>query len=255
MPADWELPPGVSRGLWGYLHDPATADDYDRRLAGTPLLSSDLAFVREHFVEPGRAIDLGCGTGRLALDLARRGFWTVAVDLSEEMLRVAAAKAREAKIHVDFAKANLVDLRAFADASFEYAACLFQTLGMIVDSKSRHRALAEVRRILRPGGCFILHVHHLWFHLRTPAGRRMLLRNSFESLRKKRALGDFMMPPNQGLGEMPMHLFRRGELLGMLHSAGFKVEKLLGVSAETGQPHALQRFQPAYGFLVRARAV
>ncbi|MFO0866201.1 MAG: class I SAM-dependent methyltransferase [Gemmataceae bacterium] len=252
MPADWELPPGVSRGLWDYLRDPAIADEYDRRLHGTPLLSADLAFVREHLSTPGRVIDLGCGTGRLAVDLAARGFFTVAVDLSEEMLRVAAAKARDACARVQFAKANLVDLRAFAEGSFDYAACLFHTLGMIAGDAERRRALVQIRRLLKPGGLFVLHVHNVWYHLGTRGGRRLLWRSAFNRLRGQGAFGDFVMPPHQGLGEMPMHLFSRRELKRLLNDAEFAIETCVRVAADGGKQ---LWSRPCYGYLIAARAV
>ena len=85
-PADWQLPPGVTRGLWDYLHDAELPRGYDAALAGSPLLAADVRFAEEHFPPPGRLIDLGCGTGRLLLPLARRGFRVLGVDLSAEML-------------------------------------------------------------------------------------------------------------------------------------------------------------------------
>src|SRR5262245_45113729 len=99
-PADWQLSPGVDRGLWGYLHDEALARRYDDELADCPLLTVDRRFAERHFERPGRLIDLGCGTGRLLLPFARRGHWVLGVDLSEEMLQVAAAKARAAGVAV-----------------------------------------------------------------------------------------------------------------------------------------------------------
>ena len=125
MTADWQLPPGVSRGLWDALHDPQAARDYDARLAGTPLLTVDIDFVRRHCPQPGRLIDLGCGTGRLSVPLAREGFSCVAVDLSEEMLTIVGEKAATAGVDVSRIQANLVELSAIADASFDCAACLF----------------------------------------------------------------------------------------------------------------------------------
>src|SRR5207249_3837583 len=83
-------------GLWDYLHDPAAARNYDALLAGTPLLAFDIPFVLEHCPTPGRTIDLGCGTGRLALTLARLGHRALAVDLSAEMLKVVGEQARQA---------------------------------------------------------------------------------------------------------------------------------------------------------------
>src|SRR5688572_7988578 len=131
MPADWQLPPGVSRGLWDYLHDAAVARSYDDQLANTPLLSYDRDFVIEHCRPPGRLIDLGCGTGRLAISLAQQGYQVLAVDLSAPMLGLVGDKARAAGVHVERLQANLVELDCLADGSFDYAACLFSTLGMI----------------------------------------------------------------------------------------------------------------------------
>src|SRR5262249_49774870 len=130
-PADWQLPPGVSRGLWDYLHDAGLARGYDASLAGSPLLAVDLRFAEEHFPSQGRLVDLGCGTGRLAVSFSRRGFRTTAVDLSEEMLRAAGEKAAAAGVTVDRVQANLVELDSLRDGTFDYAACLFSTLGMV----------------------------------------------------------------------------------------------------------------------------
>src|SRR5207249_1730444 len=94
-PADWQLPPGVSRATWDYMHSRKIAQDYESRLVGSSLFTADLEFARGTFVMPGRLIDLGCGTGRLLLDFAARGFAVLGVDLSEEMLRVAAQKATQ----------------------------------------------------------------------------------------------------------------------------------------------------------------
>src|SRR5437870_3545018 len=110
MPANWQLPPGVSRGLWDYLHDPGIARTYDANLANSPLLRVDQRFAERHFPKPGRLLDLGCGTGRLLLPFAKNGFWTLGVDLSEEMLRIAGEKAGAAEVPVHRLKANLVEL-------------------------------------------------------------------------------------------------------------------------------------------------
>src|SRR6478672_9985427 len=120
MVADWQLPPGVSRGVWEYVNDPALARGYDASLSGTSLLSWDIDFVSEYCPPPGRLLDLGCGTGRLSLALARAGYRCLAVDLSETMLTIVGERARTANVHVDCAKMNAVDLRPLADGSFDY---------------------------------------------------------------------------------------------------------------------------------------
>ena len=50
--------------------------------------------VEQHCQPPGRLLDLGCGTGRLLIHAARRGYAPVGVDLSAEMLAVALDNVR-----------------------------------------------------------------------------------------------------------------------------------------------------------------
>src|SRR5688500_4285435 len=126
---DWQLPPGVSRSLWDAAQDANFAHGYDASLDGTPLLTLDLDFVRRHCPRPGALLDLGAGTGRLAIPMAQSGYRVVAVDLSPRMLELLGAKARRAGLHVDRLAANIVELDALLDGSFDHVACLFSTLG------------------------------------------------------------------------------------------------------------------------------
>src|SRR5262245_65943651 len=107
--ADWQLPPGVNRGLWDYLHDRELARNYDAGLGNSALTRVDLAFAERYFDRPGRLLDLGCGTGRLLVSFARRDYWVLGVDLSEEMLRVAGHKARAAGVTIHLLRANLAE--------------------------------------------------------------------------------------------------------------------------------------------------
>jgi len=250
--ADWQLPPGVSRGLWDQLHDPQAARDYDARLADTPLLAVDVDFVRRHCPRPGRLIDLGSGTGRLSVTLATEGYSCVAVDLSEEMLAIVGEKAAAAGVNVSRIQANLVDLTAIADAAFDYAACLFQTLGLIEGAEPRRRAIGHAYRLLRPDGVFVLHVHNRWFNAWTQHGRRLLADDLWNSLLGRQAAGDYRMPAHEGLGPMPMHLFTHGEIERLLRGVGFEIVEVWPVAVDGSSPRWLSRFR-AYGYLVAAR--
>ena len=256
MPADWQLPPGVSRALWDYFHDPAIARAYDVSLADTPLLSIDQAFVLEHCRPAGRIVDLGCGTGRLAITLAQHGYRPVGVDLSPEMLKVLRAKAAGLGLEVPCVCANLVDLGMFADGSFDHAACLFSTLGLVVGADARRRFLAHVHRLLRPGGVFVLHVHNRWFNLWTPAGRRLLLRDVARSWLGHADPGDYEMPPHQGVGALTMHLFTRREIVRMLSAAGFQIIEVRPLSLRADGrlccPWWFGRVR-SYGYLIAAQ--
>jgi SAM-dependent methyltransferase len=254
-PADWQLPPGVTRGLWDYLHDAGLARGYDASLAGSPLPGVDLRFAEEHFPSPGWLIDLGCGTGRLAVPFARRGFRAVAVDLSEEMLRVAGEKAAAAGVAVHRVQANLVELDGLRDGTFDYAACLFSTLGMVAGARERRRAISHVYRLLRPGGRFVLHVHNRWFNFWDPGGRRWLAADLLNSVLRRAAAGDRTMPVHQGVAGLTLHLFTRREAVRLLREAGFRVLEVRPVSLQ--EDGKLPRpwwfgWLRAYGYLIAA---
>lgn len=255
-PPDWQLPSGVTRGLWEYLHNPDLARNYDANLAGTPLLDIDLRFAAGHFPRPGSLIDLGCGTGRLLIPFAQRGFRVLGVDLSEEMLRVVGEKATAASVTVNRLKANIVELGCLADGRFDYAACLFSTLGMVTGLSERRRAVGHVFRLLRPGGVFVLHVHNYWWNLRDRHGRRWLAADLLRRLVGGGASGDRPMPTHQGVSGLSLHQFRRAEATRLLTEAGFEMVEVRPVSLRADGvvrwPKLAGRLR-AYGYLLAAR--
>jgi ubiquinone/menaquinone biosynthesis C-methylase UbiE len=230
QPPDWQLPLGVNRGLWDYLHDPAIASNYDSSLAGTALFNVDQQFVERHCPRPGRIIDLGCGTGRLLVAMTQRGWWTLGVDLSESMLAHAAEKARQAGVAVHLMQANLTQLDALAEKSFDRAACLFSTLGMIQGRAARRQMMAHVFRLLRPGGRFVLHVHNRWFSIWNAPGRRWLLANAWRAWRGQDEAGRRVMPVHQGVAGLALHLFTRRETVRLLQAAGFRMIEVKPIS-------------------------
>jgi SAM-dependent methyltransferase len=251
-PPDWQLPPGVSSELWAYFQDRELVRSYDQKLAETPLLRTDQAFVAQHCPKPGRIVDLGCGTGRLLVAMARKGFQVVGVDLSEEMLRVAGEKAAAGGVPVDLVKANLVQLDGLADATFDHAACLFSTLGMIDGAAHRRQSIRHIFRLLRPGGVFVLHVHNRWFNFWDRGGRRWLLGDLAASVSGRE--GGNRVPP--GRAGPTLHHFTRREATQLLRDAGFDVLEVRPVSLRAdGQLRCPWWFGwlRSYGYLIAAR--
>ncbi len=253
--ADWQLPPGVNRGLWDYLHSADVARNYDTYLAGSSLPAVDEAFFLEHCPKPGRLLDLGCGTGRLLLAAARRGHRVLGVDLSADMLAVAGEKATAAGIAVERLRANIAELDCLADRRFDYAACLFSTLGMVIGAEQRRRVIGHAHRVLRPGGRFVLHVHNRWFNLRSASGRAWLVGDLIRALRGRADAGDCIMPTHQGVAGLTLHLFTRGEAIRLLHGAGFRLLEVRPLSLRADGRVAAKFFfggLRAYGYLLAA---
>ncbi len=238
MTPDWKLPPGVPRGVWDYVASSEIATEYDAYHGDNPLFAFEAQVLGEEFTPPGLVADLGCGSGRALLPLVRAGHRGLAIDLSQHMLEVVRQKAAEESLDIRTLQANLVELGEVADQSIDYAMCLFSTLGMIRGRENRRQCLAHVRRMLKPGGKFVLHVHNFWFNLYDPGGpwwvlRSLLKRGECAELE----VGDKFFP-YRGVPNFFLHVFRNSELRRDLASAGFKVRRWIPL--EVARRHALR---------------
>lgn len=133
--------------MTSFEHDsPRLAETYDRlsdfQFEGGKGLAERLG------LESGaRVLDIGCGTGRLTHWIAERVGVTGAatgIDPLEERLLIARSRGGNVRFELGHAE----DLGAFEDACFD-AVCMSAVLHWVHD---KARALAEVRRVLRPGG-------------------------------------------------------------------------------------------------------
>jgi SAM-dependent methyltransferase len=101
---------------------------------------------------PGRALDVGCGVGDTAEDLARRGFEVVAFDVAPSA--VAQARRRFGKSPVDYRVADLLALPQELEGAFDLVVECY-TL-QVLPPDARARAVAALRRTLRPGGTLLV---------------------------------------------------------------------------------------------------
>ena len=106
---------------------------------------------------PRTAVDLACGTGAVALRLAKRGLQVTAVDMSWEMLMVAQQKAMDADVFPQFACQKLQQLRL--PRGVDLAVCALDSIDYILDPADCKEAIQRVYKALNPGGCFIFDVN------------------------------------------------------------------------------------------------
>lgn len=100
----------------------------------------------------GLALDLGCATGRVALKLASDFGHTIGYDISPHMIAV----AREKKQHGLSADFEEVDLESGIPVESESASLVVMNLGTASDIHDLRRMLANIKRVLRRDGRFIL---------------------------------------------------------------------------------------------------
>jgi SAM-dependent methyltransferase len=102
---------------------------------------------------PGRALDLGCGFGRAAIYMARLGWEVDGVDFVPQALATAADRARAAGLSIRFHVASVTDLGFLADG---YDLALDVGCGHALNEGEWRSYHAHLRRLLRPGGTFLL---------------------------------------------------------------------------------------------------
>ena len=108
-------------------------------------------------IQPGeQVLDVGCGTGTLALEVARRAGRAgrvVGVDPSSEQIARARSKAARHKVPVDF-QIGVIEHLAFPDQTFDV---VLSTLMMHhVPAPLKRQGLAEIARVLKPGGRLVI---------------------------------------------------------------------------------------------------
>jgi ubiquinone/menaquinone biosynthesis C-methylase UbiE len=132
------------------------------RLHSTPITRIE-HLITVHCLErylPGKGLilDAGSGPGRYAIHLARRGYRIVAFDLVREMLEFARDKLAKAEVGaqaVCLAEGNIASL-PYADGAFGSVISLGAPLSHIIDLQARSSAVAEMARVVKPGGVVLI---------------------------------------------------------------------------------------------------
>jgi ubiquinone/menaquinone biosynthesis C-methylase UbiE len=106
-----------------------------------------------------RLLDLACGQGRVARELARRGASVTGVDLSAALIHRARAAEESDRLGIEYVVADAGDNDLFDAAAFDGVVCNFG----VSDIDDLDATLRTVRRVLRPSGLFVLSLLHPCF--------------------------------------------------------------------------------------------
>src|SRR5271169_1388745 len=132
------------------------AERYDDSLSDMfdpALLDAAVDFLAD-LAGDGDALELGIGTGRIAVPLAQRGIRVHGIDLSEAMVAKLHAKPSAADIEVtigDFATTTV-------DGTFRLAYLVFNTIMNLTTQDEQVACFRNVGAHLEPGGCFVIEV-------------------------------------------------------------------------------------------------
>ena len=121
--------------------------DFSKRYIG---LINEL--LQERGVTHARILDIACGTGALAIDLARRGHSVQGLDISPEMIGIANSKSIGLR-NISFGIQDMVKFNV--DGKFDLITCTFDSVNYVNDLDDLREMLFRVASALREAGLFV----------------------------------------------------------------------------------------------------
>lgn len=108
--------------------------------------------LKHHMAQGKRMVDVACGTGTVAIALAKDGWCVYGVDASREMLAMARAKAEERGASIKWSRQ---DMREFdLPQKVHLATCLYDSMNYMLTEEDLRASFARVFDVLLPGGLF-----------------------------------------------------------------------------------------------------
>jgi 2-polyprenyl-3-methyl-5-hydroxy-6-metoxy-1,4-benzoquinol methylase len=115
----------------------------------------DIFRINNH--KPSLILDLGCGTGNFCIEMAKRGYDMIGVDLSVDMLNCAREKSAEQGLDILYLNQDMTDFELYG--TVDVIVCLMDSINYILYKKDIKRMLKLVRNYLNPNGLFIFDVN------------------------------------------------------------------------------------------------
>ena len=235
----------VSDGASGWDEYAAFYDWENARTLGR----RDVPFWRRLAAQvEGRVLELGCGTGRILVPLARAGIAMTGIDRSEPMLAFARRRVQRGRVAGAHAGLILGDIRdlPLRDRSFGMVMAPYGMLQSLTRERDLARTLASVARVLRKGGLFGIDLvpdlprwaeyrDRVTLRGRDRAGAAITLRESVRQDRR-RGLTTFDQEYSRRVGgrtetrrfSLTFRTLSVPEISARVENAGFQMESALG---------------------------
>jgi SAM-dependent methyltransferase len=191
-------------------------------------------------------LDVACGTGRHAIELAKLGIEVTGIDFSGPILEVAERRAAEHLVEVLFLRQDMrcLQFREEFDAAYSY----WTSFGYFEDESHDYVVLRRVAESLRPGGKFLLELlsAETLLPVFQPERTTALDESGASQVRHRDRLDleagrvesewTFVEDGRERTSHASLRLYNYRDLCALLREAGF--ERIEGFDSKTGQPFA-----------------
>ncbi len=219
---------GPDSDWWRTWFGPSYLALYDEYLAERTPVEIDQLEALLQLRPPRRILDLPCGQGRHAIELARRGYDVTGVDLSPFLLKIAADRGRAEGVRVRWLSGDM--RQPIVGKRFDVVLNLFTSLGYFAEEADDRTVIDAAAAMVLPGGRFVLELingerlmaefqEREWF---TVGQAAVMERRSLDRVARRMVVERTVTTPNDT--EVNLHairLYAGGEVEAMLRAAGF----------------------------------
>lgn len=137
---------------FAYVYDKLTHDiDY------TKWADYVESLFRKYKINPKMILELGCGTGSFGVEMARRGYEMICLDLSSEMLDCASEKAKKENLDILFLNQDMCNFELYG--TVDVIVCLLDSFNYLVNPLQVKKLFKLAQNYLNPEGLFIFDIN------------------------------------------------------------------------------------------------
>jgi SAM-dependent methyltransferase len=182
-----------------------------------------------------RVLDVCCGVGRHAVELASKGYRVTGVDVMEKYIKVAAVRARRRNVKLTLETCDMRNLSYRRE--FDAAICMWTSFGYFERERDHIKSLRAIHRSLRPGGKFVIDLINRDWLIKNfqpygwmERGKGFVLeRRHFDSARSRiNSEWVYVGKGDAERKEISIRVYSPHELVELLERSGFKVSALFG---------------------------